>query len=224
MAKFKEPEEVSQELSARDELYELANSYRRADVKEKDSKKAKESIKGPMLELMTDVVREEIPLARETHVISDDEVALFDYDWKKWCERNYPEWRVVNLAAMMADDPGTMAVTIEENEDLKKFEFVVDGFKYGRTIAMVEAQFFAEAFYNEIANDEEAIVVESDEAAEAAMACIKVATVVTYTLDEDAAEAAIADYPELVPIFQRHSTLGKPQVRLIPIKAAKEEV
>lgn len=225
MARFKQDEieiesDLSQDPSTRDELYELAKTYGKADAEEKDAKKAKERTKGPMLELMTAVVREEIPLARETVIVTDDDAVLFEWDWRKWCERHYPEWRVVNIEPA----EGQTSITIEENEALKKFEFVVDGKKYGRIVAMVESEFFAEEFYKTISEDEEAIVIESDEAAEAALRCINVNTITTYTLDEEAAEAAIADYPELVPVFQRFSTLGKPQVRLIPIKVVKEEV
>jgi len=226
MARFKgeTPEMITddpergQDPSIREELYELAKSYGRADFKEKDAKKAKETIKGPMLALMTAVVREEIPLARETHFVTDDEAARFGYDWRKWCERNFPEWRVVNIEP----SEGQTSVTVEENEDLKKFEFVVDHKKYGRTVAMVGAEFDAAGFLTWLETDSESAGI-SEEAFEAAFASVKEEIVVTFTLDESAAEEVIANYPELLPIYQQHSSPGTPQVRLIPIKEVKEE-
>ncbi len=229
MARFKEApvEEIEEEefalggeeLTARDELYEIAVVYGDADLAEKDAKKTKDAIKGPMLELMSEVVREEIPLARQVITVTNEEAEPFGYDYEKWCAKEFPEWRVVAIQP----SEGQAEVTIEERDDLKKFEFVVDGKKYGRTVAMVGAEFDAAGFctWLEVYSKDAGI---SEEAFEAAFNSVKEEIVVTFTLDEDAAEQVIADYPELLPIYQQHSNPGTPQVRLIPIKAVKEEV
>jgi hypothetical protein len=224
MARFKAaPVEIesdlSQDPSSRDELYELAKSYGKADAEEKEAAKVKTQVKGPMLELMTAVVRDEVELLRQVVTVTNDTLAPFDWDYEKWAAREYPEWRVVGILP----DAEQAVITLEENETLKKFEFTVDGKRYGRTIAMVGAEFLAKEMWEFLDADEDEGVLIDDDVYHAALDTIKVETHTTYTLDEDKAEAAIAKYPELLWMFQKYSTPGTPQVRLLPIKVAKEE-
>jgi len=222
VAKFKESPAVLEknlELEqARQHLYDLSEEYGNADVTEKAAKKVKEENKPLMLGLMTEIVREEIPLATELVTVTDAEAARFDFEWKDWCAVNYPGWRV----SALAPEEGQTVVTIEEDETFKKFEFVYEGKKYGRTVAMVGAEFDAAGFLAWLEEYSEDAGI-SEEAFDAAFNSVELETVIKFTLDESAAEKVIADYPELLPIYQQHSSPGTPQVRLIPIKTVKEE-
>ena len=198
------------ELSPREELYEIAEIYGEADVQEKSAKATKDRVKGPMLELMSEVVREEIPLARQVIEVENDEASRYDYDYEKWCAAQYPEWRVVGLLP----SEGKADVTIEERDDLKKFEFVVNGKKYGRTVAMVGADFDAEGLYE---------YEDGSKAAELAREAVTRREVIVYEFDEKKAQAIMAEFPETLAIFEEFTSIGVPQVRMIPIKEIKEE-
>lgn len=207
---------MTEEMSARQELEELAEIYREADTQEKDWKAAKTEIRGPLLELMSEVVREEVPLAKRTEIVTDEELARCGGDYETWRARNFPEW---NLVGIMPEPSERQAkVTLEEDDQLKKFTFTVNGHKYGRTFKLVGGHFRAEEFRAEVAQRDDitrpllAKLLET----------VKVETKVEYTFDEEAAIALMADHPELTAIFQEYTAPGTPQVSLLPIKAVKE--
>lgn len=230
MAKFKEaaPAPVEEEefafggdeLTLREELYEIAEIYGDADWQEKTAKATKDRVKGPMLELMSEVVREEIPLARQVIEVTNEEASRYDYDYEKWAASQWPEWRVVGI---LPTHDELAEITLEENDALKKFEFVVNGKKYGRTIAMVGADFDAEGFYTSLqATSAEEFDLDPD-AIVAALDTVTKEVVTVYTFNEKAAQKVIAEHPEMLPYFEEFTSIGVPQVRMIPIKEVKEE-
>lgn len=192
-----------QQMTAREELYEIAEALREADETEKSASEIKKDLRGPFMELISEIVREEIPLARQVIMVVMDET----FDPQAWQKREYPEWRVI--AVEPQPDGLCAAVTIEENEDYKKFEFTFNGFKYGRSIRTEGRGFDAEGFYK--ANEDNEL-----------SACIKVKTVTVYEFDEAKAEELMAEYPYSVAIFQKYINPGTPKAALLPIKVAKE--
>lgn len=200
-------------LTAREELYELAEILRAADEAEKEAKDAKAEVRGPFFELISEVVRDEIPLARKNITVTMDE----DFDPEDWRKREFPEWRI---AAIQPNADGTAVITVEENEEFKKFEFVHDGFKFGRTIRREGAGFDAEGFYDEVSRAAAELGDSGD--TDDLLSCIKVKTVTVYELDEAKATQIMADQPETVVIFQKYTNPGTPKVALLPIKAIKE--
>ena len=207
------PDEV--QISAREELYEIAEVLREADSTEKQAKKLKDEVRGPFIQLISEVVREEVPLAREVVTVPLEEVMRFEHP-EAWVAFNHPGWRLVGLST---EDGHDYVVTIEENEDFKKFEFVVNGFKYGRTVRMKNKSFDAEAFAKFVKETDEV-----DDTLRAAMLDTVAAKIVTvYDFDEAKAVELMADKPETVAVFQRFINPGTPEISLLPIKAVKEQ-
>lgn len=203
-------------LTARQELEEIAELLREADQTEKEAKAQKEQARGPFFELISEVVREEVPLARKTVTVDLDA----DFDVEVWRSFNYPEWRVVAFTPEADEEgPATRAkITVEENEDFKKFEFVVNGFKFGRTIRMEGKEFKAESFQG---------AVKADTTLDKKVKTLlnKVVTkklVPVFEVDEDKAVAIMAEYPETVALFQQFMFPGTPKPALLPIKKAKD--
>lgn len=199
-----------EEVSARDELYDLAEALHDADKMEKTGKSVKEQLRDPFFTLISEVVREEVPLARQTVEVEINE----GFDIDKWRALNYPEWRIV---ALDQNTPDEMLITLEENEAFKKFEFTHNGFRYGRQIRFKGGGFDAEGFVK-MTND-----IEDDALAEMLLDCIGEETVVVYSLDEAKAIKLMAEMPEMTAYFQDYTLPGKPEVAFLPIKAAKEE-
>lgn len=197
------------EVTAREELYELAEALHDADKKEKEGKAVKDQIKPAFFELISEVVREEIPLARQSVEVEYDG----EFDAQQWRAINYPEWRIVGLDAR----EGGVTVHLEENEAFKKFEFTHNGFRYGRQIRMKGGGFDAEAFV-QMTNS-----IEDDSLAEMLLDCIDEEVVTNYYLDEAKAIKLMAEMPEMATYFQQHTLPGTPEVAILPIKAAKEE-
>lgn len=207
-------EELEDLLSAREELEEFAQDYASADRQEKDWKKTKESLRGPFLDLMSEVVRNEVLLARRNETVSNAELERVGGDYEIWRARNFPEWTIVGIAP----EAEGATVTLEENDALKKFEFTVGGFKFGRTFKMVGSEFRAEAFLDEVAKRDDI----KRPLLHDLLATVKSEVVTVYTFDEKAAEKLMGEHPETVAIFQEYIDPGKPQVALLPITAVKE--
>lgn len=209
-----DPLDLEGELSAREELEEFALAYQEHDVQEKTAKSAKETLRPALLDLMSEVVREEIPLSRRTETVTDDELERAQGDFEVWRSRNFPEWTIVGIEPKK----GEATVVLEENSSVKKFEFTVGGFKFGRTFSMVGREFRAEAFLEEVAKrDDIARPLLHD-----LLKTVKPVVTTTYEFDEAAATALMEEYPETVAIFQEYTDPGKPQVKLLPISAVKE--
>lgn len=203
---------VDDEILVWDELYEVADAIRLADQAEKKGKAQKEGLRGAYFALISEIIRNEVPLATQTVVVEGD----FDLD--SWRAREYPEWRVVGVD----NSPEGTVITLEENEDFKKFEFVYGGYKFGRQIRFKGAGFDAEAFYTAVSDglsgDEE-----TDELGLELLSCVTLQLVPTYELDEAKAMKIMADHPETVTLFQEHTNPGTPEPALLPIRVAKEE-
>jgi hypothetical protein len=203
----------TRELTAREELEEIAEVLREADVQEKAAAELKKEVRGPFFELISEIVREEVTLSRETLVVAADE----NFDARQWQALNYPLYRVVALG--QGPEEGTLAITIEENDEFKKFEFTAGGFKFGRTVKMAGKGFEADAFVTALENG--AFEVEP-EVLERLQKCINKEIVTVYSANEAEMSSVMADHPEAVAIFQEFINPGTPQVALLPIKAIKE--
>lgn len=209
------------EVTAREELYEIADVLRQADEAEKQGKALKEEVRGPFLELITEIVRDEVSLARQTVTLEKERLERFDGDLEAWRDVEYPTW---TIDAVNTQDGKTYQVSLVENEALTKFEFTYGGYKFGRTVSMVGASIDAEGLYDEI----EETIGESKDTEEVLNAlrlreCIGVKTVKTYSLDEKKLKKVLAENPDLMTLVQTYINPGTPQVRLMPIKKAKDE-
>ena len=197
-------------ISAQDELREVAEIYREADEQEKEAADVKKSARGPLLDLMSEVVREEVTLQQRNEEVEVDE----DFDVETWRKRNFPTWNVVGV---QPTTEGTYIITLEESDQFKKYEFTHGGFKFGRTVRMKDAGFEVEAFKEHVSQ-----MIDQDEVKDLLLGTIKEKQVIEYVFDEGAANALMADRPELVPVFQQFVNPGRPEVSLLPIKPVKE--
>ena len=193
---------MTDKLSAREELYLVAQHYQEADIQEKAAKKEKETWRGPLFELMTEIVRDEIPLAKKTIEVP------MEQDPREYCAQRYPDWVVVSIEVPDSNVKLIYQVTIEENPDLKKFEFVHDGFKFGRTVDTGSPVFDAEGLYNNHPDLRDLIDVE---------------VMTTYSIKESKAQAAMAEHPELKDVFQAYIKVPVPKPKLLPIRPIKED-
>src|SRR5574340_981215 len=201
-------DEVDDAILAKDELLELAATYLEADRQEKEAAEQKKLLRGPIMELISEVVRDEIPLSRKTLRVDRAEMdEVFEGDARKWASLKYPEWRVTGVTA----DESEYVIDLEEDPDLVKYEFEVEGYKFGRTrqqsapVIDVEGLRADEDF---VALGAENVVVE----------------VVTYDIDEKAAERLLLARPESAPVFSRHTQPGRVSAKLLPFTKTTEEV
>lgn len=172
---------------------------------EKVAKAAKEQLRAPLFELMTEVVMEEIPLSRKKVVVSNDELAdLYGFEFEDWKAHNYPTWSIVGISA--ADDDNTI-IEIEENPYYMKYEFEVGGFKYGRTTQTPTPTF-----------DAEGLVKDHPELAE----LVEEETKIVYTLNDLKASRYMAEHPESKKVFEKYVKVGVPTVKMIPIREVTE--
>lgn len=208
---IRQPDEA--EVTALEELQELAEIYRDADVQEKAAKGLKDEIRTPFLELITEVVRDEGDLLRQVVDVSDAELEPFGHDVQKWRSHKYPEWKVVAIESY----EGGMRIGLEEDDSFKKFEFVYGGFKYGRTLRMSGSTFESKSFLDAVTKTKLPAEVKKQ-----LRDTVKVEKVVTYTFDEAKATKLMADQPETVSLFQDYIHPGTPSVALLPIKPVKE--
>ncbi len=209
------------QLTAREELEEIAAVLREADETEKEAKKLKDEVRGPFFDLISEVVREEVPLAREivTVELHDSSDAFNSETWRRY---NYP---LHNIVAIQPESDGEgaatrMVVTLEESDQYKKYEFVADGYKFGRSIRMEGKGFEAESFISEIKARKLPAALKKK-----LLALVKeeVVTVTNYLVDEAGITALMAEDPSTVAVFQEFINPGTPKAALIPIKAVKEQ-
>lgn len=204
-------------MTARDELNEIAELLHDADMREKEAKAEKETVRGPFFDLISEVVREEIPLARKTVIVEIDPTAAFNSE--SWRAFHYPTWNVVAIQPE-SDDGGAatrMVVTLEESDQHKKFEFEHGGYKFGRTIRMEGKSFSAEGLFKDVHS------TKFPEGIRTLLSNIVTEKkVTTYEVDEDQALKLMAEHPEVVAILQGYMFPGRPTPALIPIKAVKE--
>ena len=199
-------------------IEDYAKAYRALDAQEKAAKKAKEDLRGPFFALMTQQVRQEEELQKEILEVPNEEVARFNNDPREWCLFYYPTYTVENLAF----DGKIWKIVLQENPELKPLEFEVDGYKLGRSISLVGAEFKIDEFDRWIGSEE--AEERFDEATLDALAdCVIEVREPTYSFDEDTARDLIAEKPELIDVFQRFSYAGKPQVKFLPVTKAKTE-
>lgn len=203
-----------EEVSAKDELIEIAEALQEADRMEKEGKLAKENVRGPFFELISEVVREEVPLQRQTVTVEPNA----EFEVEEWRAKEYPEWRVIAINGS-ADG---MEIILEEDERYKKYEFNHNGFRFGRTIRMEGKGFEAEDFYNEV-NEGLGGDSEGDELGLELLSCVTKQEVITYSVDEKKLAKLMAENPEVVPFVQKFINPGVPTPALLPIKKAKEE-
>lgn len=202
------------EVSAKEELIEIAEALQEADRMEKEGKLAKENVRGPFFELISEVVREEVPLQRQTVEVEPDE----NFEIEEWRAKEYPEWRVVAIDG----HPEGMSILLEEDERYKKYEFVHNGWRFGRTTRMEGKGFEAEDFFNEV-SDGLGGDSEGDELGLELLSCVTKHEVVTYEVNEKKLTKLMAENPEIVPFVQKFINPGIPKPALLPIKEAKEE-
>jgi hypothetical protein len=204
-------------MTARDELNELATILRKADAAEKKAKAQKDKVRGPFFDLISELVRDEIPLARKTVTVQVDPSQFFDQD--KWLAFHYPEWNIVAVQPENdGEGPATRyVITLEESDQFKKYEFVHGGFKYGRTVKMTGKDFNAEALFKDAHSPKFPEGVRTR-----LQNLVEEKQITTYTVDEDQALALMAELPETVAILQEYWFPGTPSLALLPIKAVKE--
>lgn len=211
-----------QELTARQELDEIATLLHEADIAEKEAKERKSGLRPAFFALISEVVREEIPLARKKERVDDPMT-----DLEEWRAFNHPTWRIVGIEP----DANGYDVTLEENEDLVKFEFEVGGYKFGRTIRMEGRDFKAEGFHAELqkarlaqkTNKDHPLLDLSDEVLNHLEVVVTKKMVPTFEVDEKKATEIMAEYPETMTFFQKYLFPGTPNPALMPIKQTKTE-
>ena len=186
---------MAEELTAFEELAELAEAYRQADEAEKAEKKLKEQLYPAIMELITDVVKETIPLAQKKVKWDDPERREVD----SWLEIHHPGWRFVESVS-------TDEILIEEDPELMKFEFDVEGYKFGRTVSHGAPSFDIKGFIDNEPELED-LVEET----------------ITYSLDEKKAASYLAEHPDSQTVFERYTVPGKVTPKLLPIRPIKEE-
>jgi len=190
---------LSDELTAREELYEIARQLEWCDQEEKHYKELKEKVRPAFLDLITEVVVDEIPLATKVVQVDNDTKG----ELESWRLANYPDWLITDT---VQNDDG-WDVVLEEDPKLKKFEFVVDGKKFGRTVATPTPSFDAERFWE----------------AEEDLRDDLIETVTVYKLNETKAAKLMAEKPEMKDIFEKYIKRSAPSVRLLPIRPVEEE-
>lgn len=192
-------------LTAKKELYEIAEFLQEADRKEKEGKAYKEEVRGPFMELISEVIREEIPLERKAVEIP------YANDPIEYIQRNYPEWKIIGIETELVHDEIVTVALLEEEESLKKYEFIHNGFRFGRTLRQGTPSFDAEKYYKDWEGYPDYQTI------------IKVETVTTYSLDEKKAQKMMVNNPGIKDTLENYITRPKPTVSLLPIKAVEEE-
>jgi hypothetical protein len=203
------PQFEQEALSAKGELAELSRAYLEADREEKAAKAQKEVLRGPIMELISEVVREEVPLATKTVAIPRGEMhSAFEGDVRKWAALRYPEWTVESVTVNEA----AYEVSLQESDQLARYEFEVDGFKFGRTVSKAAPEVDADALredpdFVELGAAAEDLIVETT----------------TYDLDGKKASRFLLANPESGPVFSRHTRPGQVSARLLPFTAITRE-
>lgn len=209
------PIDPLEELSPEQELQQWARTYQKADSAEKNAKTLKDDARKNLMRLMT-----AMELSRPLHSldlkVDIEELEAFDYDPKKWVAFHYPEHNLVSFT----NDEENYHIVVEENPELTKYEFNVDGYRFGRTLRKTGASFDIEAFTNSI---EQQADLFQDEALNALDQCITEETTVVQHFNEAKAHEIMQEWPETVRFFQRHTYSGKPAVQMLPVVPAGED-
>lgn len=197
------------------ELYLMAENYRRAQEEAKIAEEKKATARNDFMGILSTVAYERLTPEIQVVDIHIDDMDQFKGDARAWAAWQYPEYVIENIVTV---DGENYTITLLENLELKKYEFTYNGFKYGRTLSLKGADFDAEQFWAAIPSSG----LEPD-IQDALEDVILEETRVIYSLDEKAAVDLMAECPETVPLFQKFSFRGKPQVSLLPITKVKTE-
>lgn len=205
------------EVTARQELEEIAGILREADEAEKAAKELKDEVKGPFFDLISEVVREEVLLARRTEVV---EIGDDEFDPEAWRKLNFPLHNIVGISFEGSSEAATKAhITLEESDQFKKYEFTVGGYKFGRTVRMDGKGFMVDKFAHTLADKERKIPAALRKKL---LSTVSERMVIVREFDEAKAQELMAEHPETVALFQEFINPGVPKIALLPIKAIKE--
>ncbi len=182
-------------LSARQELEAILDDFREADRKEKEGKKAKEKLKPTFMQLITEIIRDEEPLARKSFTVS-----LYE-DPREYVAINYPGWLVVSVEV----EDGLYKITIEEDPEVKKYEVTFHGYKYGRTVVEGPTTMDVDRLWEEHPELRDIMIEEK-----------------IHSIDESKAKAKMVEDPSVKTIFDQYIEVGPPTVKLLPITKVKE--
>lgn len=197
-------------------LESIATSYRELDAVEKLAKSRKEKLRPLFLLAMTDAVGDLREPEEINFTLGPEDLDVHRGDVRAWAAHEYPTFRVERFSTA---DGIEYEVWLEEVLDLAKYEFEVEGFKFGRTVRMEGAEFKADEFEEWLEQDGDL----EEEIWTALSGCIEPEEQRILHFKEDQAIEVMGKYPETMPIFQRFSFTGTPKVQLLPIKEAKEE-
>src|SRR5205823_2619683 len=144
-----------------------------------------------------EVIETDIPLATEQVTFGPQDLDLSlpgDERFEKWRLMHKPEFEFT-FGPEYNEQTCELEATVRENPTTRKFEFIgSDGFKYGRSYAMVNASVDGEGLYtHEIAVD-----AEGDFFATPFREAVRAEAVVLYHVDEQKLRAILADKPELM--------------------------
>lgn len=204
--------EIPEDLS----LESIATSYRELDAVEKLAKKRKDKLRPLFLASMTDTVSDTRPPEEINFTLGPEDLDVHRGDVRAWAAHEYPTFRVERFSTADGEE---YEVWLEEILDLAKYEFEVEGFKFGRTVRMEGAEFKADEF--EAWLEEEGDLEEDVWAA--LSQCIEPEEQRILHFKEERAIEVMGEFPETMPIFQRFSFTGTPKVQLLPIKEIKAE-
>lgn len=194
-------------ITARQELEELSELYRVADEKEKEAAEVKKELRPAIMSLISEVVRDEVPLARKTVKLSIQEFADdFSNDPEVWRKRLWPAWNIVG----MSGDDKNVIFEIEENDAFVKFEFFVNGYKFGRTVATKPVSIDLDKLLTDPKAEEYGISEIVDE-------------IVTYKLNEERASRFFHQHPDSKKLFDKYVVPGELSPRLLQFTPQEEE-
>lgn len=158
--------------------------------------KSKESLRSRFFELANEYI--EISDTPENQVL--DIKCASRAEAERYVEENNPGWIVIQYSS---DE-----IIIEEDPSQMKFVWTTDdGYQVGRTTAIVGTKFDFERLkdFNHVLFDQ---IVESK---------------MVYELNEKKAQQMIEDHPEILPVLQESTKLGKIQLRLSSPRKVNEE-
>ena len=223
MAKFKRKlAVVSEDTTAEDleavdeevarleaEIEQIASEYAKQDAAEKKAKKAKDKAKDEFNKLATRLVELTRPLSRRTVEATFEDLA-HGFGVDEWVATNYPGWRVLDMER--DNQMATATIVLEEDPALQKFHVVVGDKVVGRTTNEAAEVFDAEGYRARWLND-------GDEAT----ADLLFNEIVTYELDEDAAQRFLKKNPDERATMQEFVTPGKITLKMNPVRKANED-
>ena len=162
----------------------------------KELEKSKESLRSNFFSLVDEYIS--ISGTTETQVI--DIKCASRAEAESYVEENHPGW----LIAQYREDQ----IVIEEDPSQMKFTWTTDdGYQINRTTAIIGTKFDFERLkdFNHVLFDQ---IVESK---------------MVYELNEKKAQQMIEDHPEILPVLQESTKLGKIQLRMSSPKKVNDE-